>query len=576
MYADKTYTLDSSVKLSDSIIKITISSKFNVEDGVFGYFVGDAPALKEIVVTNEGNYDAETHSSKFFYNDVLLAKLDHDTGKLTFSNNFDFPVVLDGQDNIVVEFQSQGQRVADFGEFITYTDNTLFFYDYGNKMVIYSEYNNLDYFPVSNYVVCNAKGGYPIGDSNVALFTNEGITYLMRKVLTIGKTSTNVDIIKYAYSVLEGKPGTILASPYSTTSLANDILFLSTDGVKALSFGDNITSNERYALERSAFINGKLLKHKDLSKAKAIAYNNRYYLAVDDSVYIADARYKTSARDQDMNDTFNYEWWYWDNMPVKDWLIIDGKLHFLTNNGLVAEFVEERADEDILMLSNLGSHYAYIGPDDSYHLQANMAYLDWIENGNILVQMQRHSVKKYEMYDVSKYNGRFKLREYDTGKEVTNDILDNLYGVDETVDSNGQMQRYKQVFIARKKNVKSEWYTPVVNMGTSLYSKNLIGSTLTFEPDVEGNVKFGYLTRRSGEPKDKESNLNPTNGVSFEDVDFTDFSFNVGFACSRSLKTRVRNYNYIQFRVVSDNNKDCALNNFVVTYTLGRKNKGVR
>lgn len=116
----------------------------------------------------------------------------------------------------------------------------------------------------------------------------------------------------------------------------------------------------------------------------------------------------------------------------------------------------------------------------------------------------------------------------------------------------------------------------MVNMGTSLYSKNLIGSTLTFEPDIEGNVKFGYLTRRSGEPKDKVSNLNATNGVDFEDVDFTDFSFNVGFACSRTLKTRVRNYNYIQFRVVSDNNKDCALNNFVVTYTIGRKNKGVR
>lgn len=554
MYEYKTYTLDSSVRLDNSLVKITIQTKFDIEQGTFGYFVGDTPAIKEIVLTNTGNYDVETHSSKFFYNDVLVATLDHDTGKLVFSYNYDFPVVLDGQDNIVVEFQSQGERVANFGEFITYTDNTLFFYDYGNKMVIYSEYNNLDYFPVSNYVMCNAKGGYPIGDSNVALFTNEGITYLMRKVLTIGKTLTNTDIIKYAYSVLEGKPGTILASPYSTTSLANDILFLSTDGVKALSFGDNITSNERYALERSAFINGKLLKHKDLSKAKAITYNNKYYLAIDDCVYIADARYKTSARDQDMNDTFNYEWWYWDNMPVKDWLIIDGKLHFLTNNGYVAEFTEERKDERLVYLNY--ANWTDLENSDNY-IQLNKSYSDLLKDGNKLIV----GGTTYEIVDIQKYNCTFRLLGSDNKivdvKQFASNFMNPFY-------------------ICDFSNVISEWYTPVVNMGTSLYSKNLIGSTLTFEPDVEGNVKFGYLTRRSGEPKDKVSNLNATNGINFEDIDFTDFSFNVGFACSRTLKTRVRNYNYIQFRVVSDNNKDCALNNFVVTYTIGRKNKGVR
>jgi hypothetical protein len=567
MYADKTYTLDSSVKLSDDLIKITISSKFNIEDGVFGYFVGETPAVKEIEVTNYENYDAETHSSKFFYNDVLLATLDHDTGKLTFSDHFDFPVVFQGQDNIVVEFKSQGNKVAYFGEFLTYTDNTLMFYDYSNKMVIYSEYNNLDYFPTSNYVVCNAKGAYPIGDSNVALFTDEGITYLMRQVLTVGKTNTNQDIIKYAYSVLEGKPGTMLASPYSITSLANDILFFSTDGVKALAFGDNITSNERYALERSGFINSKLLKHKDLSKAKAITYNNRYYLAVEDVVYVADARYKVSPRDQDMNDTFNYEWWYWDNMPVKEWLIIDGKLHFLTNNGYVAEFVEDREDERILMLSSNGASLGLMSPvnDDTIFYQLDMNYVEWLKDGSIIQQNTENGTNKYIICtnDSTKYNGQFQLKDYITEEYLSSNVY--LFGND-----------VKSVYICDKSNVVSEWYTPIVNMGTSIYSKNLLTSTLTFEPDIEGEVKYGFVTRRRAEPIYKDSNVKPTDGVSFDNLDFTDFSFAVGFACSRTLKTRIRNYNYIQFRIVSDNNKDCALNNFVVTYTIGRKNKGVR
>ena len=160
------------------------------------------------------------------------------------------------------------------------------------------------------------------------------------------------------------------------------------------------------------------------------------------------------------------------------------------------------------------------------------------------------------------YTSQFQLK--DENDEIV-DVRDEVFG-------NFMIPFY----ICDLNNVVSEWYTPVVDMGTSLYSKNLIGSTLTFEPDVEGNVKFGYLTRRSGNIKEKESNLSASEGVDFDNLDFTDFSFSVGFACSRTLKTRVRNYNYIQFRIVSDNNKDCALNNFVVTYTIGRKNKGVR
>ena len=111
-----------------------------------------------------------------------------------------------------------------------------------------------------------------------------------------------------------------------------------------------------------------------------------------------------------------------------------------------------------------------------------------------------------------------------------------------------------------------------------LYSKNLLSTTLTFEPDTEGTIKFGYLTRRNaakGIPY-KQSDTLSVNGVDFTDIDFTDFSFATNFAGARTLKTRVRNFNYIQFRIKSEDDKDCALNNFVVTYNIGRKNKGVR
>ena len=194
------------------------------------------------------------------------------------------------------------------------------------------------------------------------------------------------------------------------------------------------------------------------------------------------------------------------------------------------------------------------------NIQLNKNYVKLLKNGNkVIVDGNTYYIKTDQN---TPFNYQFKL------------VDEN----DELVNTQGEFYSnfMKPFYICDLNNVVSEWYTPVLNMGTSLYSKNLIGSTLTFEPDVEGSVKFGYLTRRSAEPKDKISSLRPTNGLDLEDLDFTDFSFSVGFACSRTLKTRARNYNYIQFRIISDDNKDCALNNFVVTYTIGRKNKGVR
>ena len=556
MNLDRTYTLDSNVKLDKGTVKIEITSYFDPDNGVIGYFEEQdtAPQLITKTFVNNDSY-ANDHTTKF----EGLGILYHDTGKLRLFENAKYPAYLDGEDNIVVEFETQDEKVTNFSNFLTYADNCMFIYDNENEMVIFSEYNNLDYFPLNNYVKVKPNAAYPIGDSNVALFTDKGITYLTRQKLS---ASSSENDIKYTYSVLEGKPGVSAVAKHSLQTLANDILFLADTGVHALSFGDNITSNERYALERSALINPKLLEHKDLSKAKAISHKNKYYLAIDDKVYVADARYKTSARDQDMSDTFNYEWWVWDNMPVKQWMIINDELCFLTNNGYVAKFTDERVDESI----NYMTAGDWTGEETTNKIQFNGNNKHLLKDGNKVVIGVKALHEDKTFYIVTDkdtpYTAQFQLK--DENDEIV-DVRDEVFG-------NFMIPFY----ICDLNNVVSEWYTPVVDMGTSLYSKNLIGSTLTFEPDVEGNVKFGYLTRRSGNSRDKESNLGTSDGVDFDNLDFNDFSFSVGFACSRTLKTRVRNYNYIQFRIVSDNDKDCALNNFVVTYTIGRKNKGVR
>ena len=542
MSVNKKFTLDAPVKLAPETVEITIRTI-----GSGGYVIGqNSPFSEEVIVLKNTTYSEG--QSVFYYKEKAVAILYHYTGELTFFEDFKIPPISQGVDNIEVKFEAMDSVDTDL-EFLTYGDNTMVFYDSKNDMTVFTEYANLDYVPLSNYVKNKSLGAMSLGNSTIALFGENSISYLQRTVLEVGKQK------KYTYSLTEGKPGVSLVAPDSTATLANDLLFLSETGVHALSLSNNITTNERYALERSAFINSKLLKHKDLSKAKAISHQNRYYLAIDDSVYIADARYKTSARDQDMNDTFNYEWWYWENVPVKEWIIIDGELKFITENGYIAEFTEERSDVKIHELTY--ADWGMVVNSDNY-VQIYGAYYDLLKNTNKILC----NGVVYDIYtdDNTKYNYQIKL------------MLDG-----NVVDTNTIRHIFNYNFdILEYTNVVSEWYSPIVNMGTSIYAKNLITSTLTFEPDVEGDVKFGYITRRKPETTFKGSNLSPDDGLDFEDLDFTDFSFNVNFACSRTLKTRTRNYNYIQFRIVSDSNKDCALNNFVVTYTYGRKNKGVR
>lgn len=468
--------------------------------------------------------------------------------------------IAEGVDNITVQYTPVGSTQLSGYEFGTKfsigNDERILLYD--NDTIYFSGYNDFLYVPFTNTTKIGNSNSKIIGfsklsDTTLAVFKDYGDE---NSIYYINATSVEIDgFNKVTFTVKGGIIGETAVNNDTSCTFANDSIFLSHNGVQSIILGENVTTNERYTFERSGLINSELLKKSDLSKANAIVYKNKYYLAVNDEVFVADARFKTSARDQDMNDTFNYEWWHWNNMPVKKWIIAGDELYFVSKENKVCKFTEGFEDVTLNYLSS-GDWTDVANSDNYIHLNEVKSHL--LKQGNTLIVNDEY----YEIVDINKYNYYFRLK--DSNGNIVN-TQDDFY------------QNFnKSFYICDKTNVVSEWNTPILNMGTSIYSKNLLSSTLTFEPHVEGNVKFGYTTRRSAEPKYKDSNLNVANGVDFDNLDFTDFSFNVNFACSRTLKTRVRNYNYIQFRVISSDNKDFALNNFVVTYNYGRKNKGVR
>lgn len=142
-------------------------------------------------------------------------------------------------------------------------------------------------------------------------------------------------------------------SSYATSNLSGDKIFLSENGVYGIQLDyNNISSNQRYAKEKSRLINPKLEKFgaKTLRNSVGISFQNRYYLSINDekgTVYIADARFRNSDASE-MNDTMGYEWWCWTNVPAYIWFVdMDGNLGFGTKDGRLCSFNDENLFKDV-------------------------------------------------------------------------------------------------------------------------------------------------------------------------------------------------------------------------------------
>ena len=121
--------------------------------------------------------------------------------------------------------------------------------------------------------------------------------------------------------------------------------------------------------------------------------------------------------------------------------------------------------------------------------------------------------------------------------------------------------------------VVGEWYTPMLDLGANEYVKKLTGIGLTAEPYVSGKIKLGYLTY-AGERALTEYS---TRGFSFEDMDFEDFTFVPNnFAASYRKKVFERRFNYVMFRVISDEDSNCAIHSISAEYVMLKKFRGVQ
>lgn len=292
-------------------------------------------------------------------------------------------------ENTLVRMTSKSTMLTLFGA--EGTPNRLMMCD-GSNTILYSEYRNPLYIGGENTITL---GNTPITawikgtETSLYIFKKfsrqeENLYVIDPQLVTSSNNVYNVNkgevlYLNKGYSVPESA-----VNQYCACNLANDILIVSDDGVYGIEMSANVASTERFARSRAEQIKN-LLQEEDLTSAKAIVWDNKMFISVNGNVYIADARYRATFNG-DMSDTFNYEWWFWDNMPVYYWIIINEKLCFVTSDNRICEFYEGFIDtlHDNVSVTAIddvgvtiskdyaeynkvqfnGAHKAYINPSD--------------------------------------------------------------------------------------------------------------------------------------------------------------------------------------------------------------------
>lgn len=206
--------------------------------------------------------------------------------------------------------------------------------DYAN-ILMHSYIDDITYFPVDN-VTRLGLGVVPI--TGLAKL-NDGKLAALKDVSDTDDTIFYIGYGTYngneAFPLEGSSKGEGNISHHAHDILINEPLILSRNGVFALNTVS--LTDERYVYHRSYYIDSKLKQESNLENAIGITNDGKYYLAINDHVYVADSRFKSTSNNSKYSN-YQYEWYYWINLPVRVWFVWNGVLYFGDKYGNICQF----------------------------------------------------------------------------------------------------------------------------------------------------------------------------------------------------------------------------------------------
>ena len=352
---------------------------------------------------------------------------------------------IDGQDNIFIKFKS-----ADVVNYINgCTFGVLFGYEGNNNRLFVSgnpEYPNVDwycyvedftYFPVDNYT--------KIGTEPIVGYSRAG-----DGALVIHKRISDTDCTVYyrtynsvggqqVFPLMSGVKNVGCLNNNCCANFLNDPVFLSELGVYSLTTGSG-TTDERFADERSYYIKNKLLKEENLENAVAIVNNTRYYLAVNNHVYVADKRF-LSSNDNSISQ-YQYEWFYLTNIPVSVWFNWNNNLYWGDEDGNIRtwgdNYIDELIEGDEIVPTVVPVHWESVYVYFNNYVQAKTVRRVFVHHNPVGASKIKLSyIDADGVHDIStsEYDGASEFPKVIQEKEKISKIMCCKFAIDNDADS---------------------------------------------------------------------------------------------------------------------------------------------
>lgn len=197
------------------------------------------------------------------------------------------------------------------------------------------------YFPDTGYSTLGSTGSAIVGYSRVGnyLATHKDKYEKDQNIIIREGALEDSKPVFRVVNTLQGAPA---IAPYSFEYLATEPIFLTEKGVYAITAYD--ITGEKYAQNRSFYLDGKLLKEANMDQAYSCVYNDMYWLCLNGVAYILDGLQPIRSDKSEPYATRQYVGFYRTNVPAYIMWENDGRLYFGTEDGKIMRFYNDKYD----------------------------------------------------------------------------------------------------------------------------------------------------------------------------------------------------------------------------------------
>jgi hypothetical protein len=311
----------------------------------------DSTAVRAWVMDSQGSMVEKTEGTDFTVNRT--------TGVVTFVNAPGASPVS-GEDNVLIQAYRTVEGYADrvnncrfgilFG--VNGANDRMFVsgnpgkgLDGDNKPYSYINYDwysgqyDPTYFPDTGYSKLGADSSAIMGYSIIGgyLATHKDTNEVYQPVIIREGDLLNDQPTFLVVNALQGA-GAI--SPWCFSYLEEEPLFFSKLGIYAITAQD--ITGEKYAQNRSYYLDGKLLDEEGLENAFAYSWRDFYILCINDHCYVLDGLQPVRTDRSQPYATRQYVGFYWENIPATCMFEMGGNLCFGSEDGKVYMFYAKK------------------------------------------------------------------------------------------------------------------------------------------------------------------------------------------------------------------------------------------